>query len=289
MSIMDDHVPAPADRSITRQQLEAVIRRAIELYTARADAEERVSEEEVLRIGAELGLPADLVRQAIYEAPAVLDPSLAHRFVGPATVSVVRALPLADQEAAARLEEYLSTREYLILRRRQQSVAYFEPAEDTISKMARALSRPARNWYLARARGVALAVRPLEQGRSHVRIDMDLGNRRREAVANGLVGGGLLGLALGGAGAVAASLGLADTLGTTFATVAAAFAGIAGLGGGLSAGLAAAAAGYRRRLAAARVEVEGLLDRLERGERLEPPPAPWRRLLRSPAQAPYRR
>jgi hypothetical protein len=283
---MDDHIPAPPDRSITRRQLEAVIRRAIELYTARADAEERVPEEEVLRIGVELGLPADLVRQAIYETPTDLDTSLAHRFVGPATVSVVRALPLADREAATRLEEYLSTREYLVLRRRQQSVAYFEPAEDTISKMARALSRPARNWYLARARRVMLAVRPLEQSRSHVRIDMDHGNRRSEAAVSGLLGGGVLGLALGGAGAVAASLGLADMLGPTFATAAAAFAGIAGLGGGLSAGVAAAAAGYRRRLAAARLEVEGLLDRLERGERLEPPPAPWRRLLRPPAQAP---
>ncbi|HEY8468004.1 MAG TPA: hypothetical protein VIL18_00110 [Longimicrobiales bacterium] len=286
---MDDHIPAPADRSITRRQLEAVIRRAIELYTARADAEERVSEEEVLRIGAELGLPADLVRQALYETPAEIDPSLADRFIGPGTVSVGRVLPLADRDAAARLEEYLSTREYLVLRRRQQSVAYFEPAEDTISKMARALSRPARNWYLARARRVTLAVRPLEPGRSHVRIDMDLGNRRSEAAVNGLVGGGVLGIALGGAGALAASLGLADTLGTTLATAASAFAAVAGLGGGLWAGVAAAAAGYRRRLAAARVEVEGLLDRLERGERLEPPPAPWRRLLRSPAQAPRSR
>ena len=283
---MDELTPAPADRSITRRQLEAVIRRAIELYSARADADERLSEEEVLRIGAELALPADLVRQALYETPPDLDPSLTDRVIGPARVSIGRVLPLADQDAAARLEEYLSTREYLVLRRRQQCVAYFEPAEDTISKMARALSRPARSWYLARARGVALAVRPLEPGRSHVRIDMDLGNRRSEAAVNGLVGGGVLGIALGAAGAVVASLGFADVLGTTLATAASAFAAVAGLGGGLWAGVAAAAAAYRRRLAAARLEVEGLLDRLERGERLDPPPAPWRRLLRSPAQAP---
>ena len=29
----------------------------------------------------------------------------------------------------------------------------------------------------------------------------------------------------------------------------------------------------------ARVELEGLLDRAERGEPLEPPPAPWRKRL----------
>src|SRR5690606_21283694 len=99
-------------------------------------------------------------------------------------------------------------REYLLLRRRQRSFAYFEPAEDTISKMARALSRPARQWYLARSRQVMLAVRPLEEGRSHIRIDMDLGNRRRESAIEGLVGGGVLGLALGGVAAAGVGFGL---------------------------------------------------------------------------------
>src|SRR5690606_41415280 len=49
---MDD-ARTPPDRSITRPQLELVIRRAVELYTAQADAEERLSEDEVLRIRSE--------------------------------------------------------------------------------------------------------------------------------------------------------------------------------------------------------------------------------------------
>jgi len=275
---MDD-ARTPPDRSITRPQLELVIRRAVELYAAHADAEDRLSEEEVLRIGKELGLPAAIVRQAIYEAPAPTPDSFADRWFGAATVSVARAVPLPDGDVAARLEEYLATREYLVLRRRQHSFAIFEPAEDTISKMARALSRPARNWYLARSRQVVLAVRPLEEGRTHVRIDMDLGNRRSETMVEGVVGGAVVGLALGAIAGTTVGFGLAAILGPTAAAAAGAIAGLGGFTGGFAAIMAAVRKSFRRRLDAARLEVEGLLDRLERGERLEPPPAPWRRRL----------
>src|SRR5690606_16718333 len=192
-----------------------VIRRAVELYAAQTDADERLSEDEVLRIGKELGLPASIVRQAIYEAPAPAAESIVDRWFGAAAVSVSRAVQLPEGDVASRLEEYLATREYLVLRRRQHSLTIFEPAEDTISKMARALSRPSRHWYLARSRQVMLAVRPLEEGRTHVRIDMDLGNRRRESMVEGLVGGGIWGLALGGIAAAGAGFGLADFLGQT--------------------------------------------------------------------------
>ena len=66
--------PEPRDREpdaprITREDLQLVIRRAAELYTAETDADERLSESEVLRIADELGLPGRHVRQALYELP----------------------------------------------------------------------------------------------------------------------------------------------------------------------------------------------------------------------------
>ncbi len=285
---MDD-ARTPPDRSITRPQLELVIRRAVELYAAQTDADERLSEDEVLRIGKELGLPAAIVRQAIYEAPAPAAESIVDRWFGAAAVSVSRAVQLPEGDVASRLEEYLATREYLVLRRRQHSLTIFEPAEDTISKMARALSRPARSWYLARSRQVVLAVRNLEEGRTHVRIDMDLGNRRRETVAEGLVGAGAVGLAVGAIAGVSVGFGLVDVLGQTAAAAAGALAGLGGLTGGFTAIVAAVGKNFRRRLDAARLEVEGLLDRLERGERLEPPPAPWRRRFGIATSSSHRR
>src|SRR5690606_18038397 len=221
--------------------------------------------------------------------PAPSTTSILDRWFGPAAVSVSRAVPLPDGDVASRLEEYLATREYLVLRRRQHSLVFFEPAEDTISKMARALSGPASNWYLARSRQVVLAVRNLEEGRTHVRIVMDLGNRRSDSVAEGIMGATVVGLALGATAGAAVGFGLVDVLGQTAAVAAGALAGIAGVAGGAASVIKAAGKSFRRKLEAARLEVEGLLDRLERGERLEPPPAPWRRRFGIAASAQRRR
>src|SRR5690606_37272751 len=100
---MDDEARTPPDRSITRPQRELVIRRAVELYAAQTDADERLSEDEVLRIGKELVLPSAIVRQAIYEAPAPSTTSIVDRWFGAAAVSVSRAVPLPDGDVASRL------------------------------------------------------------------------------------------------------------------------------------------------------------------------------------------
>ena len=51
-----------------------------------------------------------------------------------------------------------------------------------------------------------------------------------------------------------------------------------GAAAGIIAGAIRIARGmYRRKMADVRAEVEGVLDRLEMGEELEPPPSSWRR------------
>ncbi|HEX6938992.1 MAG TPA: hypothetical protein VF158_06230 [Longimicrobiales bacterium] len=259
-----------------------MIRRAAELYAADAEADERISEEELLRIAAELGLPPRHVRQALLELPdAPADASLLDRLCGPAAVRGTRVVVRDADLTYRRLDEYLTTREYLQPVRRKVRRGWYTPAGDFVSKIARGLSRPKGRFHLARARGVALAVEPLDARSAHVRLDVDLSGRRREAVAAGATGGGIVGAALGaGLAAVAAGAG-ADIAGP----YGAAAAGMLAFGGGLctslAAGIAIARAHFRKQLSSARLEVEGLLDRLERGEPLEPPPAPWRRRLRA--------
>lgn len=270
---------APA-RGITRRELEAVIRRAAELYAADADADERISEEELLRIASELGLPTRHVRQALLELPgAPSRPSLLDRFYGPATVTGARAVPGDADTLFRRLEDYLTTKEYLHPLRWERRRAWYAPADDPISKIARAVSRPGGRYHLARARRATLAVEPLERGTAHVRLDLDLSDRRKGSVAAGTTAGGLIG-ALAGAGlALAAAPAAAELAGP----VAGAAAGLFAFGGtlttSLTAALAMARTRFRGRLAAARLELDGLLDRLERGQPLDPPPAPWRRRL----------
>lgn len=278
---MDPNLPTTdSDRRITRRDLEAVIRRAAELCAADADAADAISEAELLRIASEIGLPARHVRQALLELPLEpAEPSLLDRFVGPALVGAVRIVPCEADLARLRLEDYLTTREFLQPTRRQAGRASYVPADDAVSKLSRIFSRPSGRYHLAHARRVLVAVQLLEPGWAHVRLDLDLADRRRGSVAGGAVAGGLFGALLGAglAATGAATGGLFDPVGIGAAMSTFAATMMAGVGGGL----AIARASFRRRLAGARLEVEGLLDRLERGERLEPPPAPWRRRLQA--------
>jgi hypothetical protein len=139
-------------------------------------------------------------------------------------------------------------------------------------------TRPRKRHYLARARRVAVAAHPLEDSAAHVRLEADLGELRKRGVRGGVIVGSGLGLTMGGVGAgVIASL--VEPSGLAIAAMVGTVGG--GMVTGLGAGVLVAARRFRRRVREARTELDGLLDRLQRGERLEPPPAPWRRRLSS--------
>jgi len=279
---MDSKPDEVVDRGgITRQQLEAVIRRAAEIYAAEADADERISEDELLRIAAELGLPARHVRQALLELPTTpAEPSITDRVVGPAHVNALRAVPEDAAALLPRLEEYLTAWEYLRVERRRGGQIAFAPADDIISQIARGLFRPSGRHHLSRARRTLLVVEPIEPGRAHVKLELDLHAERRGAVGGGMFLGTILGGVLGTAAfMVVGGIVSVFTPGTAAAVAAGSVAGVATLGGTLWASLSVVRSRFQRRLASARNELEGLLDRLERGERLEPPPTPWRRRL----------
>lgn len=268
------------ERRITRNDLEAVIRRALELYAAQSDAEDRLSESEVLRIGAELGLPAALVRQALYELPERDEPpSFVRRVFGPGSVAASRVVPGDASATLNRLQDYLTTREYLQVRRMQPGRLWLEPADDTISTVARALSRPSGRWHVARAERVWVSARQLEEGRVHVRMEVSMDNRRRAYLISGITTGSIVGLVVGAPAAVVMAAGLAEALGPVGSVIAGVAAGAAAFAAGLRATIAVTASRFKQRLEAARFEVDGLLDRLERGQLLDPPPAPWRRRL----------
>lgn len=277
---MEAKPPAPdTERGVTRRELEAIIRRAAELYAAEAESDDRISEDELLRIAAELGLPARYVRQALYERPAAEEPSFLDRTCGPPSISASRALPVEPAPTLARLEEYLTTREYLQIRRRQGDRLWLVPADDPITRLFRVFSRPAGRYHLARAHGVGVAVQPLEPGWAHIRIEVDLSTQRKDTVTSASVLGGVFGSLVGiGIGAVVGEVA-GDALGDPIGVAAGIAAFVGTVATSASAAFAIAATRFRRRLAAAKQEVEALLDRIQLGERLDPPPAPWRRRL----------
>lgn len=278
--------PAPRDSSaaprITREDLQLVIRRAAELYTAEADADEQLSEAEVLRIADELGLPGRHVRQALYELPRHRgDAGWVDRWFGPPAVVGTRVVPGRPGAVVDRLEDYLVTREFLQVLRRQGDKVAFSPAEDAISNVARAVRRPQRQWQIARARRVLVEARPIPDEESHVRMELDVANRRTRAVTGGIAVGALVGLPLAAGAFFPVGHIVFDVAGDAAGYAAGLVAGAGAFAASVSAGMAVARARFKSRVEDARLEVAALLDRLEGGRTLDPPPAPWLRSLRS--------
>ncbi|MGH7467699.1 MAG: hypothetical protein ACRENP_06885 [Longimicrobiales bacterium] len=270
--------PPRADTAITRQGLEQVIRRAVELSLAEQDAGDQVSEDELVKIAEELGLSARHARQALYERSPEeqTEPRFLDRHFGVVNVVTMRSIGCDVQIAQGRLEDYLVTGEYLQIRRRQGVNAYFEPAEDAFSSIARAFSRPSGRFHIARVQRAYLSVRPLEAGWCHVRLEMSYPEKRRDHVIYAAVFGSMAGLFTGGITAV----GIAIAVGNNAVGVPLAVAG----------GLASAAGvftgvwvlfrnAYRKWLGRSRDEADAVLDRLEQGEDLRPPASPWLRRL----------
>lgn len=279
--------PAPpelaAEQGITREGLELVIRRAAELAAQEADADDRLSEAEVLRIAEELGLPGRHVRRALYELPRTLesDAGLLARWYGEPTVLGARVVSGPPEHILARLEDYLVTREFLQVLRKQGGRASFQPADDAISNVARAVRRPQRQWQIARARRVLVEVRPMPGPESHVRLELDLSEQRSSAVRGGLVGGVLVGIPVAAGAFFPVDALILPVLGDAVAYGAGVLASAGAFTATVAGGLTIARNRFRTRVENARLEIASLLDRLEGGGRLDPPPAPWLRSLRS--------
>ena len=263
----------PSGGSLPARRLEEVIRRAAELQFAEGEGGADVlSEEEVLRIGREVGLEPRHVRRALAESHArdllpdePTDAGPLQRVWGDAVVRASRVVPGDLAAVQRRVERHLESRQSLRAVRRRRGRSVWEPSEGLVDKMQRALDVAGRGYELAEAKRVELAVAQLEEGRSLATLTADLRNVRTEqAIAWGSVSAGafsgvgvLMGVALGFPWLLALPAALAGAAGTT------------------SVGVGRVLARRRERT---RIAIEGLLDRLEAGT-LEADPPDWKQRL----------
>lgn len=256
-------------RSLTRREFDAVIRRAAELASSDPDAGEgNLTEGELYRIAREVGLSDRHVRTALTEVRTgphgggVLD-----RVFGPATIRASRAVPGTPEALSQALDDFFVRTQLLQTVRKGRNVLQYRPALDWASQLARAASFTQRKYYVASAKSVEVHLDAVDETTTFVELAVDPGTRG-EALAGAGIGGGLSGAGVG----VGASIALAPVL-----PLAAAVAVGAVLGGGTLAGIGAAVgSSHRKKVLEVQAEVEGILDLLERGESLEPPPASWR-------------
>lgn len=266
-------MPDGRGRSLTRREFDAVIRRAAELAASEPDGGEgALTEAELFRIAGEVGLPNSHVRRALAEVHSgsagggVLD-----RVFGPSFVRASRVVPGTPDRIAPEIDDFMVASQLLQRVRRSNSVLQYRPAVDWASQLARAASFTSSKYYVASAKSVEVRLDAVDEGRTLVEIEVDPGTRGDD-VAGAVVGGGLgaggVGSLVGWGLAAATPIGLAVVLGV-------------GVGAGVWTGVTyAVGRAHKKKLREVRTELEGVLDTLELGDSLEPPPPSWRRWVK---------
>jgi hypothetical protein len=239
-------------RKITREQLERIIQRAAELQAGEMDTGEGMTEQELLKLGSDVGIPGRFLRQALYEEDAggtALERSLASRWVGPRMLLAHRVVPGDRAALEQALGEYMTDEEAMTPKRRLADRTVWERQKGLFAEMKRGLSFEGKAYHLARAADVSVQIAALEDGYCHAELAADIGNHRGSAV----VGAGTL-TALG----VFGTLVVALVPGLQLLAVVPLLSGL---------GLASLVVrDYRRRAERMQTALEQVLDRLEQGE-----------------------
>ncbi|HEX9728501.1 MAG TPA: hypothetical protein VGA37_08360 [Gemmatimonadales bacterium] len=257
---MTDSVPP--DRRIDRSTLERVIQRAAELQSRETEIGEGLTEDEVVQLGAEVGISRAYLRQALVEERTrVVTRSprgLGDWIAGPTSVAAERTVDGDAQHLEEAIAHWMTARELLSVKRRYPDRTAWEPRSGPMATLKRSLGAGGRRYALARAREVVSVVIDLGERRSHVRFQADVSNTRRTHLT------GAAGMVITGAGltAIALTLGVAAPI----ALVPVPLGGLVGFGVGR-----AGQTDAERTLTA----LEQILDGLEHGE-IEVPHLPAR-------------
>ncbi len=221
--------------NIPSERLERIVRRASELQRHQGvDEPNLLTEEEVMRIGAEVGLEPQYLRRAMAEAHAEsllpqppMDLPLLDTLCGPAWARVQRVVAGSGERLQRRIEAQLSERESLKAIRRRNGASAWEPADGWIAHLQRGLDFSGHGYDLADARSIELTLAPLETDYSLVTLTADLGNQRSTRLTSwaGAIGGTALAAIFVGASNLGLGLALTTALGLGLTAVA--VAGIA--------------------------------------------------------------
>jgi hypothetical protein len=203
---MAENLPSPIDRAA----LERILQRAAELQAGEHELGERMTSDEVLALGKEVGIPQRYLQQAMLEEQtrgvAAAPSGALDRIAGPGSVVAQRVVAGTPETVADALCAYMEQNELLCIQRRQARSVTFEPIggfQAAIRRSSAALGQTRRPFLLDKAGTVAAAFTPLEDGYVHVLLQADV-----RAFRAGYVGGGA---ALASTGvAAAAVLGVLD-------------------------------------------------------------------------------
>jgi len=225
-----------------------------------------------------VGLPELHVRRALAEVGTTPPPAgRLDRWFGPAVVAVHREVPGTPEELTRTLDDFLVTGQLLQPVRRSREYMLYRPAADWLSRFAHAASGTSRRYYWASAKSVEVLLLPVDDRRTRLELRVDPGIRGNNV--GGALGGGIT----GGAGA-GVGVGLLTGMALGAPVLVAVGAGVVFAGAVAGAAWVGTGRYHRRRMEEVKDELEGVLDRLEHEDTLEPPPASWRRWVQRQAK-----
>lgn len=203
---MNDRLPARIDRDA----FDRVLKRAAELQAHGRDIGEGLSEEEVLSLGKEVGIPEAQLRQALLEERTRVSlpdqQGTLDRLIAPAAVMAERVVQGTPETVATSLVRWFEQHEVLVVQRRTGEKITWEQASSFAGAMKRigwSFNANRSKPFLDKADLVTALITPLEPGFCHVTMLASLRNNR-----SSYVGGGAAVSSVGAAaGIVLAALG----------------------------------------------------------------------------------
>ena len=189
---MGDNIPA--GRRIDREALERIIQRAAELQAQEMDTGESMTESELLKLGADVGIDGRHLRQALYEQGSGANPEKGFlvRWFGPHKVSAGRVIAGTKADIEAAIAHWMVEGEALTVKRRMPDRTVWEKQKGFMAEMKRGFGVGGKNYHLARALDITVIVTQLEAGFCHVELVADVSKKRGEAIGGSAAGAGAL-------------------------------------------------------------------------------------------------
>jgi hypothetical protein len=184
------NLPEPS-RNFTTPELEAVIRRALELQSnASARADESLSEADVVRIGQELGLDAATVRRAMAEVhgrPVEKESGALVALAGNKTVRVSRVIPRDAASVGALIDRLLREIELMVPERRSGNRIHYEKNPSLAAMVSRVTQNFSRSEKPLKLDEIDVVVSAIDENSTLVELSVNFGDRRSGIVA-GVIG-----------------------------------------------------------------------------------------------------